>query len=259
MGNVLFEVDSLGVGTITIDYPQKRNILSETIIDQLNEIILNIKTNQDQVKALVIRSKYKEFFSAGGDIKEWYSYQKSGAYQQGLKGGEIFQALENIPVLTIASISGTCLGGGSELSLACDIRIATNDSVFGQPETILGNGPSWGGYYRLARKIGMSRTREMILLGDTYSAKDAYQFGLVNQLVTDWDELLTKTYDTARKAAKNQDTIMVSKQILNVLENEVISNNLMIDAQSAAYFANTETSNLRKKAFLEKRLHEVID
>jgi enoyl-CoA hydratase len=258
MGTVLFELNEAGIGTILLDYATKRNILSEHMMNQLEGIIQNLKDKESKVKAIIVRSNYPEFFSAGGDIKEWYSYDKETAYYQGNKGGEIFASLENLPVLTIAAISGTCLGGGNELSLACDIRICTKDSIFGQPEVNLGNGPSWGGYYRLARKIGLSKAREIILLGETYTAEEAYRFGLVNQVVSDWKELIDTAFALASKGSKNYDTIAISKNILNNLENEMIKTNLTIDAQSAAYFADTPTSNSRKLAFIEKRLHEFL-
>jgi enoyl-CoA hydratase len=259
MAEVALSVDEHGVGIIEMDRAPAKNALNRSMMSQLDAILHDIHQRKPEVKALIIRSKYAEFFSAGGDIKEWYAYDTIEAYQEGYRGGKIFAALEELPVVTIAAISGTCLGGGCELALSCDIRICTPDATFGQPEILLGNGPSWGGYYRLARTVGIAAAKEMILLGDTYTAAEAHRLGLVNRVVPTYEELLKTAYVTARKAALNADTAAVSKLVLNRIQQDTVSTNFLIDAHSAAYFAGTETSKTRKQAFMEKRLKELLE
>lgn len=257
MGKVTLQIEDSSVATIVLDNPKKRNILSEHMIEQLEAHLQSVLSSD--VKALIIRSNYSQFFSAGGDVREWYSYKKEDAYKQAYRGGKLLSDIENLPFVTIAAVSGSCLGGGCELALACDIRIATKDATFGQPEILLGNGPSWGGYYRLMRTIGYAKAKEMILLGDTYAADEAHGFGLVNRVVEDWEELLATVSEMARRAAKNYDTATVSKLIVNQLGNELLADNFVIDAHSAAYFAETEMSRFRKQAFLEKRLQQILE
>lgn len=247
-----------GIAILTLNYPEKRNVLSSFIMEELDNHIKKLYAMKDKVKVLIIRSAYPAFFSSGGDIKEWHSYSRTEAYDEGISGSKIFSEIENSPFITIASISGTCLGGGSELALACDLRICTEDAVFGQPEVILGNGPSWGGYYRLARTIGISKAKEWILLGENYSAQEAQQCGYVHKVTKDVEDLQKTTDRLARQLASNFQAAKVSKRILNQIEDEMVPTDIMIDALSASIFAETDLSNDRKKAFLEKRLDKVI-
>ncbi len=259
MGEIQVEVQDNGVATLTLNYPEKRNVLSSFMIEKLNNELGNLNAMGGKVKVLIIRSDYPESFCSGGNIKEWLSYSRLDAYDEGIRGSEVFSKIENSKFITIASISGSCLGGGSELALACDIRICTEDAVFGQPEVILGNGPSWGGYYRLARTIGISKAKEWILLGENYSAQEAQQCGYIQKIASDWEELQKMTSRLAKKLASNFQAVKVSKVILNQIENEILPTNIMIDALSASLFAETTLSTNRKKAFLEKKLHEIID
>ncbi|WP_185907879.1 enoyl-CoA hydratase/isomerase family protein [Psychrobacillus soli] len=258
MSKIQVDIQGDGIAILTLNYPEKRNVLSSFIMKELNDQIKRLYTMKEKVKVLIIRSEYPAFFSSGGDIKEWHSYSKSEAYDEGTSGSKIFSQIENSPFITIASISGTCLGGGSELALSCDLRICTEDAVFGQPEVILGNGPSWGGYYRLARTIGVSKAKEWILLGENYSAKQAEQCGYVHKVTRDTKELQKTTHRIARQLASNFQAAKVSKLILNQIEEEMVPTNVMVDALSASIFAETELSITRKKAFLDKRLNEVI-
>lgn len=243
---------------ISIDNPQKRNVLSEDVMVDLKEAVQNVSQLGDKVKALIIYSKYPAFFSAGGDIKEWQSYGKELAYKKGLNGGLVFKELENLPVVTIAAISGSCLGGGNELALACDYRLVTEDASFGQPEIELGNGLSWGGYYRLVKTVGLPMAKEMILLGNTYTAAEALHVGLVNQVVGDWNDLMKTADEIADGVAVNANTAAISKHILNQIGDQLVPNSSLIDSFSAAYFAQTEDSKRRKQAFINKTLNEEI-
>lgn len=258
MGNISFTLEDSGIGIIMIDNKKKRNVLSDEVMIDLEKVLYQARSHGDKLKALVIRSKHPGFFSAGGDVKEWYSYEKEAAYLKGKSGGRVFQELENLPVVTIAAISGSCLGGGNELALSCDYRIATEDATFGQPEVLLGNGLGWGGYYRLVRTVGLPKAKEMILFGKTYHATAAMEMGLVNQVVPNWTELLKAATNLAEDIAINANTVAISKHILNQIGEQLVPNSSLIDAFSAAYFAETENSNQRKMAFINKRLEEEL-
>lgn len=255
---VTLDITNSGVARIIIDHKQKRNILSNEVMQSLNKTIQKVESLTDKVKALIIYSKYPAFFSAGGDVKEWQVYDKEQSYFKGLEGGKIFKRLEDLPIVTIAAISGTCLGGGNELAISCDYRIATEDARFGQPEIMLGNGLAWGGYYRLVKTVGLVKAKEMILFGRQYSANESLEMGLVNQVIPTWDELIEVSEKLAESVAINANTASISKHILNEIGNQLVPSSTLIDAMSAAYFAQTEDSIRRKDAFINKRLNEVM-
>lgn len=259
MGKVILEVETSGIAKIIIDNQQRQNILSDDVMQLLNKAISEIESLSDKIKALVIYSKHPACFSAGGDVKEWKIYDKEKSYLKGLEGGKIFKRLEELPIITIAAINGVCLGGGNELAMSCDYRLATKDSKFGQPEILLGNGLAWGGYYRLVKTVGLVKAKEMILFGQQYSATEALEMGLVNQLVDNTEELVEVTERLIKNAAVNVNTATISKHILNEIGNQLVPSSSLIDAFSAAYFSQTEDSNRRKSAFFNKRLNEQIE
>lgn len=259
MKKVILEVESSGIAKIIINHKQKQNILSNDVMQVLNKAISEIEYLSDKIKALVIYSEHPSCFSAGGDVKEWKIYNKKDSYLKGLEGGKIFKRLEELPVITIAAINGLCLGGGNELAMACDYRLATKDSKFGQPEILLGNGLAWGGYYRLVKTVGLVKAKEMILFGQQYSAIEALEMGLVNQLVENMEELEKVTEQLIKNAAVNANTATISKHILNEVGNQLVPDSSLIDGFSAAYFSQTEDSNRRKNAFFDKRLNEQIE
>lgn len=259
VGNVDMSVDTYGVATLTLDFPEKRNALSRDMVNELEHRLHQASNRDAGIKAMVVRSAYSKFFSAGGDVREWISYDAKQAYEAAHYGARVFEQLENLPILTIAAIGGSCLGGGCELALSCDLRFATEDATFGQPEVLLGNGPSWGGYYRLVRTIGVVRAKELVLLGETYSAHEAQTFGLVQRVYSTWDELLQSVQKTLRQAANNAETVAVSKLLLNEIANDMVPTRFVVDAHSAAYFVTTDVSKTRKQAFLEKRLNQLLE
>lgn len=255
---VELHIEKSGLARITINHYPKKNVLSNDVMESLKEAIHKVETLTGEVKALILYSKYPGFFSAGGDVKEWHSYDKKQSYLKGLEGGKVFKRLEDLPIVTIAAISGVCLGGGNELAMACDYRIATEDAEFGQPEVILGNGLAWGGYYRLVKTIGLPKAKEMILFGQQYPAIKALEIGLINQVVSNWDELIKVSEELAESIVINADTASISKHILNEIGNHLVPSSSLIDAFSAAYFSQTEASDRRKDAFINKRLKEAM-
>jgi len=259
MLKVTMRLEKSGIAFLFIDNPSKRNVLDSEVMSGLESHVQKLYSFKNELKALVISSADPSFFSAGGNIKEWKSFEKEEAYQEGLRGSNIFRAIENLPVMTIAAISGDCLGGGNELAMSCDYRIATEASNFAQPEVLLGNGLSWGGYYRLVKMIGFPKAKEMILLGHTYSSAEALEMGLINQVVSDWGELHEKVQEIAENVAVNVNTVRVSKDILNQIGNQLVPNSALIDSLSASHFAQTSDSVRRKEAFVNKRLNEEIE
>lgn len=150
LDRIKFKLEETGIGKIILNNEKKRNILSSDVIKELNCAIEKVYSLGNEVKSLIICANNPEVFSAGGDVKEWYNFNKEIAYEKGYYGGKVLHNIEKLDIVTIAAISGKCLGGGNELALSCDYRIATKDSIFGQPEVILGNGLAWGGILSLS-------------------------------------------------------------------------------------------------------------
>ena len=171
-----------GIAVVTLNRPRVRNAIDERTIDELHAVLDHL-AEDDSTRALVLIGAGHEAFAAGADIRELLK-RRAGDALRGINSG-LFLKLENFPVPTIAAIRGHALGGGLELALACDIRIAGTSARLGQPEVGLGIIPAAGATLRLPRIIGMGRAREMILTGRIIDAEEACRIGLVNRIVDD--------------------------------------------------------------------------
>ncbi len=176
------------IAVLTISRPAALNALNSETLDELNVALTEIEA-RDDVKVLILTGgpdkKGNEFksFVAGADIAEMVNFTAPQARAFGIKASEPFFKLMNMRQVTIAAVNGFALGGGCEISMACDIRIASENAIFGQPETGLGIIPGFGGTQRLARLVGMGRAKEMIFTCDNIDAAEAYRIGLFNKVV----------------------------------------------------------------------------
>ena len=176
------------------------NPISPQMIRDLNEVWEHVD-GQEEIRAVVITSSTFAVFSAGADIKEFTKMTDPQAGMELLNGGHgVMRRMERSGKVTIAAVNSLALGGGCELSMACDFRIAAESASFGQPEINLGIIPGFGGTQRLAKLVGESRALELNLLGDSISAAQAYEAGLANDVVPD-HELLDTSLAWARKLA----------------------------------------------------------
>ncbi len=182
------------IATITINNSEKMNCLDMGMLSLLEETLLNIKKKKS-ANVIMVKGAGKKAFSTGGNLKD---FTKITEYQEVKEwityGNEVFNLLENIPMATIAVIDGYAMGGGLELALSCDLRIASENSTFSMPELNHGWVPGWGGLSRLRRLIGESKAKEMIMLGEQMNGVEAHQIGLVNKVCkqTDLDDLANK-------------------------------------------------------------------
>ena len=179
---LLYEVDADDILLITINVPDKLNALSATVLEELQAGFDQAKANK-QVKGIVLTGAGEKSFVAGADIRQFTELDALTAYHFALRGQAVFNAIEAMPVPVVAAVNGYALGGGCELALACHMRVAAENAVFGQPEVNLGIIPGYGGTQRLPRVIGRSLATEMILTGDRVNAQRAYEMGLVNHVV----------------------------------------------------------------------------
>jgi enoyl-CoA hydratase/carnithine racemase len=171
------------VGTITIEHPPV-NALNSATIEELASVLDEIAGNGD-VRALVITGAGQAFV-AGADIREIAALQTPEQANTLLEQAHtFFDRLDNLPIPVIAAVNGYCLGGGSEIALACDVRFASDRARFGQPEINLGIIPGFGGTVRLTRLVGPARAVEIMLTGADISAQEALRYGLVNKVVPD--------------------------------------------------------------------------
>ena len=185
------------VALITVNRPEALNALSSAILEELHEELTAMKRDDD-VGAIVLTGAGEKSFIAGADIHELATKTALQAREYAELGQEVAHMLETIRKATIAAVNGYALGGGCEMALACDIRLASDRAVFGQPEINLGIIPGFGGTQRLPRLVGPSKALEMNLIGDAVSADEAYEFGLVNRVVPD-HELFDTALAWARK------------------------------------------------------------
>jgi len=185
-----------GLAYITINRPEALNALNSQVLKELDQAIEDVKANE-KIRVVILTGAGKAFV-AGADIAQMRSMTVDEAYAFAKLGQDIFAKIETMPKIFIAAINGFALGGGCELAMACDIRIASDKAKFGQPEVNLGITPGFGGTQRLARLVGKGKALELILTADAISAAEAESIGLVNKVVAS-DELMKVAKEMAQK------------------------------------------------------------
>ena len=245
---VNLEVSTSGVGTIRLDRP-KLNPLNAQVASELGEIVDEVK-DRDDVRAVVVWGGDR-VFAAGADIKEMGErdavtmYRYIGGFQ------DVFTRLENLPQITIAAINGYALGGGCELSLACDMRICATDSQLGQPEILLGVIPGAGGTQRLPRLVGVGRAKELIYTGRFVPADEALAIGLVNEVV-EADQVYPRAVEIAERfAAGPSVALMAAKQVIQSGVDVDKATGVMLERQAFAALFASEDQKIGMESFIE--------
>lgn len=196
---VTYEAEGL-ISIITINRPNALNALNSQVLEELDQILDQIDTAF--VRALILTGAGNKSFVAGADIAEMSTFTKKEGEAFGKRGNDIFRRLETFPLPVIAAVNGFALGGGCELCLSCDIRICSENAVFGQPEAGLGITPGFGGTQRLARIIGPGMAKQMMFTARNIKAEEAYRIGLVNAVYPQ-EELLSEAKKMAKGIADN--------------------------------------------------------
>jgi enoyl-CoA hydratase len=196
---ITYEVEG-AVGIITINRPKALNALNSQVLDELNEAFDNV--DLETVRALILTGAGDKSFVAGADIGEMSTLTKAEGEAFGKKGNDVFRKIETFPIPVIAAVNGFALGGGCEISMSCDIRICSDNAVFGQPEVGLGITPGFGGTQRLARTIGIGMAKQLIYTARNIKAEEAYRIGLVNAVYTQ-EELMPAAKKLAANIAMN--------------------------------------------------------
>ena len=196
---VLYEQKD-AIGIITINREKALNALNSTVLDELDKTLDAV--NLEEVRCLILTGAGQKSFVAGADIGEMSTLTKAEGEAFGKKGNDVFRKLETFPIPVIAAVNGFALGGGCEISMSCDIRICSENAVFGQPEVGLGITPGFGGTQRLARLVGAGMAKQMIYTARNIKADEAYRIGLVNAVYPQ-EELLPAAEKMAAGIAKN--------------------------------------------------------
>src|ERR1041385_2687350 len=199
---------------IQISRPEALNALNQGVLTELREV-LQSTCQSPEVAGIVITGEGEKAFVAGADIKELATLSGEEATKLAQKGQDLFKSIENSPKPVIAVVNGFALGGGCELAMACHIRIATENSKFGQPEVNLGIIPGYGGTQRLPQLVGRAKALELILTADVIPAAEALRIGLVNHVVATKQEALDMAFAMIRKIA-TKGPVAITKAIETV-------------------------------------------
>ncbi len=188
------------VGIVTINRPKALNALNSQVLEEIEATFKAIDV--DAVRAVILTGAGEKSFVAGADIGEMSTLTKAEGEAFGKKGNDVFRMIETFPIPVIAAVNGFALGGGCEISMSCDIRICSENAVFGQPEVGLGITPGFGGTQRLARLVGPGMAKQMIYTARNIKADEAYRIGLVNAVYPQ-EELMASAKKMAAGIAKN--------------------------------------------------------
>lgn len=246
---LLIENDGNGLASLTINRPDKLNALNSEVLSELESAINDLE-DDDSVSVVVITGAGEKAFVAGADIKELNTLDKAEGEKLALRGQSIFSKIENCSKPVIAIVNGYALGGGAELAMACHIRIATENAVFGLPEVSLGLIPGYGGTQRLPQLIGKSKAMELILTGGQLKADEAKSFGLVNDVCSQ-DVAIDLAKKIASKMMKNG-PVALSKAI-NAVNSAFKTEGFNEEARLFGDLCGTDDFKEGTSAFLEKR------
>ena len=250
MENVLIAKEG-HVATIIINRPKALNALSTAVLTDLNAALDEVAADQD-VYALIITGAGEKSFVAGADIAEMKDKSVEEAAEYGKFGNAVFRKIETFRCPVIAAVNGFALGGGCELAMSCDIRVASENAVFGQPEVGLGITPGFGGTQRLARLVGAGIAKEIIYTARNIKADRAAQIGLVNKVVAA-EELSATVMKMAQGIAKNAPIAVAyaKKAINNGLQTDIDSG-IAIEVEEFSNCFATEDQTYGMTCFLEK-------
>jgi len=242
------------VAIITINRPDKRNALNIKTREEGAALLDELSADRS-VGVVVFTGAGDKAFIAGADIAE-FAGRTASMQREVMLGRSLFTAIDTFPKPIIAMINGYCLGGGCELALACDIRIASERASFGQPEINLGIIPGGGGTQRLTRLVGEGKAMELILTGEIIDAQTAFAIGLVNHVVPH-DQLETKTMEIANRIAdKGPIALRLAKEAVKLASRSNLDEGLRREVDLFALCFATEDKDEGVKAFLEKRKPE---
>lgn len=252
---ITYEVEGQ-IGIITINRPKALNALNSAVLDELDKTLDAV--DQETIRCLILTGAGEKSFVAGADIGEMSTLTKAEGEAFGKKGNDVFRKLETFPIPVIAAVNGFALGGGCEISMSCDIRICSENAVFGQPEVGLGITPGFGGTQRLARIVGTGKAKEMIYGARNIKAEEAYRIGLVNN-VYPAEELMPAAKKLASTIARNAPiAVRNCKRAINEGMQVDMDQAIVIEEKLFGNCFETYDQKEGMNAFLEKRKVEAF-
>jgi enoyl-CoA hydratase len=249
--NILLEKQD-DVAIVTVNRPKALNALNAPTLSELEQVFTEL-AGDDSVSVVILTGAGEKAFVAGADISFMQKLTAVEARKFALLGQAAFNKIENLPQPVIAAINGFALGGGCELAMACDIRLASENAKFGQPEVNLGVPPGFAGTQRLPRLVGKGRAKELLYTADMIDAQEAYRIGLVNK-VFPAAELMDAAQKMAKKiASKGQIAVRLTKSAVNQGLEMDAERGMAYEAEVFGLVFSTEDQKEGMKAFLEKR------
>jgi enoyl-CoA hydratase len=248
--NIILKKDG-NIGILSINRQSALNALNLELLSEISKAVDEL-ISDEEVYVIIVTGEGRAFV-AGADITEMKDLDSASARKFAQAGLDVFRKIEICEKPSIAAINGYALGGGLELAMACDIRIASNKAKFGQPEVGLGITPGFGGTNRLQRLVGIAKAKELIFTTDIIEADEAFRIGLVNKIVNP-DELLSEVINMAKKIAlKSQPAVRYSKVAINRSAEVDIETGMEIEKNLFGLCFATEDQKEGMKAFVEKR------
>ena len=240
------------IARLTIDRPEAMNAMNEVVLNELESAIRSC-IDDKSVGVMIISGSGDKAFVAGADIKKMQKIGPDEALVFAKAGQGLTLTIENSPKPIIAAINGYALGGGCEISLACHIRVCSDNAMFGQPEVLLGILPGWGGTQRLPKIVGLGLANEIITTGRMVKSFEAKEIGLVNHVVSQ-DQLITKCEEIANQILKNgPDAIAESLSCIRHGDGKSTQDGLEEEAHRFSQLFGKKESNEGLSAFVEKR------
>jgi enoyl-CoA hydratase/carnithine racemase len=238
------------VAVLALNRPEKLNALSTEVERRLDAALASDEVTSS---ATVVIAGEGRAFSAGADVHEMGDASAAAILEYYRETGEVYERLARMPQPTIAAIHGYCLGGGLELALACDFRVADATAVFGLPEVSIGILPSSGGTYRLVRLVGPARAKELILLRDRFDASEAERFGLVTAVVPE-GKARARAIEMGNELARLPPlAVQLAKRAVDLMAESSREAGLMIERLAYGTLSQTEDHGEATAAFAEKR------
>ena len=242
------------IAKITINRPEALNALNSEVLDELNLLLDEARANKD-LRVAILTGEGRSFV-AGADIKEMSTLTAIEGKEFGNKGLSVFRKLETLPIPVIAQINGFALGGGCEIAMSCDFRIASDKALFGQPEVGLGITPGFAGTQRLQRLVGQGYAKYLIYTANNIKADKAYEIGLVQEVV-EADKLEETVQKLAEKIAANAPiAVRASKEAINVGGQVDIDSALKVEENLFGLTFSTEDQKTGMNAFINKEKAE---
>lgn len=251
MYNYIKIEEKQAVMVLTISAPKSLNALNSEILAELNSFLDSFDCNK--YRCLIVTGDGEKSFVAGADISEMAHLNEPQGQEFGRLGAQVFRAIETLPIPVIAAVNGFALGGGCEIAMACDVRIASSKAKFGQPEVGLGIIPGFSGTYRLPKLVGQGYAKEMIYTGKAIRADEALRIGLVNA-VYEPEELMDKVMETAQKIVANAPlAISHAKRCINESYDLIADDAIELENVAFGKCFATDDQKEGMAAFLEKR------